>query len=112
MTSLQVSKFDDLRVSTSSIVAAIVAALAMSFAAGAASVSAVSRTGMDATHSTPAAPSHMRVAARAADTMPDSPIFPNASITAAGPTDFGPFEYFPDHYKNEATEVEPLPPQS
>ena len=82
MDSPQIRKPDSFRVPPPAIVAAIVAAMALSFAAGAASVSPKPRAQPDA---------------------------PRASGAVA--IDVGPFEYFPGKYTNQATEVEPLPPQ-
>jgi len=60
--------------------AALTAALAFTFAAGAATVSAYPDTGAEAAR----------------------PELPDVKVS--------PFEYFPAKYRNQATEVEPLPP--
>lgn len=64
------------------VVAAVSAALAITFAAAAASVAAYPSLGEEAAY---------------ADT--------------AGAIKLTPFEYFPGKYKNQATDIEPLPPQ-
>jgi hypothetical protein len=98
MEDLQMARSDESRTPLSSIVAAIVVALAISFSAAAAlNVSPASRAVMNAADTAPAMP----IAAGAGN----GPLNSRAAIDAADiivrSIDFGPFEYFPDNYKNE-----------
>ena len=98
MEDLQMARFDESRTPLSSIVAAIVAALAISFATGTAvNVAPASRAVMNAADTAPAVP----IAADAGN----GPLNSRAAIDAADivvrSIDFGPFEYLPDNYKNE-----------